>query len=419
MRNKVVSILLMVSLILSSSLSLSAQMRLYDYVSAPLEWYKNDSLANFLSDYSEPDEVWKIKGLYDEISYYLDTSKPLLNSTLPYYRFDVFKGNKHYQLHSLKMPITNLRRDTLVYYNNENVIFQIRKKHWVIPIKQPNYVGRNGKWLIFQSQDWTSVLFNTKSKRKKYVKKCFVSSDLDAIIVKNDSLFLEEKNRKSFIGLAIEKAQIHNGYKHSFFQNGRINRQINQPFSCFVLGDNRLYVRLENGYRPIYSSTEKISVQQFPTKFYPAYGVERFSNNVPILLSEGCIVLKKQGKLGVIDTNGIVRVPFIIDSIEGDFQNNLLAVQILGKWGYVNSMGQTIINPQFEEARPFYDKLTAIRLNDKWGYINMEGILVIPCQYFKANPFMFGTATVSKAKNGDRYRIDPSNTIIKENGEKY
>jgi hypothetical protein len=44
-----------------------------------------------------------------------------------------------------------------------------------------------------------------------------------------------------------------------------------------------------------------------------------------------------------------------------------------GKWGYIDTRGHVIVNPQFDDARPFSEGMAAVLIRDhqadKWGYI--------------------------------------------------
>jgi hypothetical protein len=53
-----------------------------------------------------------------------------------------------------------------------------------------------------------------------------------------------------------------------------------------------------------------------------------------------------------------------------------------------------IIEPQFEEAGIFSEGLAAIEINGKWGYIDKSGKLVIEPQFTDAWNFSEGLAPV-------------------------
>ncbi|MDR0829255.1 MAG: WG repeat-containing protein, partial [Prevotellaceae bacterium] len=47
------------------------------------------------------------------------------------------------------------------------------------------------------------------------------------------------------------------------------------------------------------------------------------------------------------------------------------------KSGFADKSGKVVINPQFEEARPFSEGFAAIQQKDKWGFIDKTGKIVI------------------------------------------
>lgn len=56
------------------------------------------------------------------------------------------------------------------------------------------------------------------------------------------------------------------------------------------------------------------------------------------------------------------------------YSEGLAAVQHSGgKWGFVNERKDWVIQPRFEEAKPFQGGLAAVRQNGKWGFIDKRG----------------------------------------------
>ncbi len=74
-----------------------------------------------------------------------------------------------------------------------------------------------------------------------------------------------------------------------------------------------------------------------------------------------------------------------------------------GKWGYVDSSGQALIDYQYNFALPFSEGLAAVRSENRrrWGYINHSGHIVIGFQYYLAGEFYNSYAIVAKYKKGD------------------
>ena len=62
----------------------------------------------------------------------------------------------------------------------------------------------------------------------------------------------------------------------------------------------------------------------------------------------------------------------------------LYPIKEYGKWGYINSKGETVIKCQFDGADPFYEDLAAVQIGDYQGYIDKTGKMIIPAYYNKA-----------------------------------
>ncbi|MGM8885322.1 WG repeat-containing protein [Psychrobacter sp. 1U2] len=158
--------------------------------------------------------------------------------------------------------------------------------------------------------------------------------------------------------------------------------------------------------------------------------------------TDGRIVVKKDGKYGVIDTTNNIIVPFSasisdIDNYKGgkarvrkgqatswldkngnaisdpspvsadnsnrDRQQNntnstnndtattnranralfttLQADQRDGKWGFVDERNITMITYSFDAVRPFSEGLAGVLVDGKWGFVNLGGELVIPFRF--------------------------------------
>lgn len=157
-------------------------------------------------------------------------------------------------------------------------------------------------------------------------------------------------------------------------------------------------------------------------------------------VSDGRIVVKKDGNYGVINTANKVIVPFsaAISEID-DYQNGMTRVrknraiswldkngkttnepsnadseeftarssanttssslsaqtkqaapnrfttlqarQQDSKWGYIDDNDVVMITYSFDEARPFSEGLAGVRIGKDWGFINLGGELVIPFRF--------------------------------------
>ena len=51
------------------------------------------------------------------------------------------------------------------------------------------------------------------------------------------------------------------------------------------------------------------------------------------------------------------------------------------QWGYVDTLGQMIIDPQFSFARDFVNEVGIVECQGKWGMVGKKAELLIPCHY--------------------------------------
>lgn len=176
---------------------------------------------------------------------------------------------------------------------------------------------------------------------------------------------------------------------------------------------------------------------------------------------DGRIVVKKDGKFGVITTANKVVVPFsasyvhIADYRSGEAQatragqaaiwldksgnqvaNNgrssmdtgsliLTPHQQDGKWGFVDQRDVTMITYSFDAVMPFSEGLAGVRIADHWGFIDQGGNLVIGFRFDEAGvmrdslylgkpafTFADGKAWIGNLNNGDKMCINTDGTNV-------
>lgn len=75
----------------------------------------------------------------------------------------------------------------------------------------------------------------------------------------------------------------------------------------------------------------------------------------------------------------------------------LYPVIVGGKYGYIDSKGKVVIQPQFDEARIFSCGRAAVRSADRWGYVDAKGKWVVKPELKWAGDFSEGLADVKSA----------------------
>lgn len=82
-------------------------------------------------------------------------------------------------------------------------------------------------------------------------------------------------------------------------------------------------------------------------------------------------------------------------------------------FGFFNdTLGVVTIQPQFNQAQPFSEELAAVKIGEKWGYIDKSGKIVIPTIFDSAGQFTGGRAKI--VIDGKNYFIDKRLHIIDE-----
>lgn len=83
------------------------------------------------------------------------------------------------------------------------------------------------------------------------------------------------------------------------------------------------------------------------------------------------------------------------------------------KWGFINTRGETVIRPRFDEVQPFSEGLALVRNDDlKYGFIDASGEFVVEPQYYIAFSFSEGLAAVTKESPGTWGYIDHKGSFV-------
>lgn len=131
---------------------------------------------------------------------------------------------------------------------------------------------------------------------------------------------------------------------------------------------------------------------------------------------EGIAAVKKDGKWALIDKRYKLITEYIYEDVKMDelgfvsFQERIFVKKDDG-YHMVNCKNEEIGNLVYEDAKAFgKEGLTAVCIGGKWGFVNTEGELVIDCQYEDAKVFANGAAPVKQ--NGKWGYIDEKNNMI-------
>lgn len=111
-------------------------------------------------------------------------------------------------------------------------------------------------------------------------------------------------------------------------------------------------------------------------------------------------------RYGVINSKGETVVDFKYDHINS-FVEGFAAVNLYGKWGFIDKMGKEITKitaQKYDEVIDFSEGRAVVIIEDKFGFINRDGHEITPIKYEYAESFKSGKARViingKKTKDG-------------------
>lgn len=106
-------------------------------------------------------------------------------------------------------------------------------------------------------------------------------------------------------------------------------------------------------------------------------------------------------------------------TIQVAFSQKVARVKHKGKFGYIKTNGEWLIQPTYKYAGDFSNGLAAVKNQKKWGYINAKGEVVIPFRYNRAKKFDSGIAIVQQNKKwfyinktGEEIKMPPSEKLF-------
>ncbi|QXE87820.1 WG repeat-containing protein [Geomonas nitrogeniifigens] len=128
-----------------------------------------------------------------------------------------------------------------------------------------------------------------------------------------------------------------------------------------------------------------ISDKALPVKFHKKWGVVDSSGKTVIpfkyddisLTPDGYALVTVNNLKGVIRLDGKwVKKPCKLNFTAQGFAQGLMVIESEGKYGYMDTKGEIIIEPKYDDARPFSGGLSPVQIGALWGIIDLTGKLV-------------------------------------------
>ena len=116
------------------------------------------------------------------------------------------------------------------------------------------------------------------------------------------------------------------------------------------------------------------------------------------------------GAMAFVDRSGKVVLLDKVDQLRWGFTGGLIPAASGGKWGFIDTAGKWVIDPQFEQADGFADGLALVRVGGRCGYIDQKGKFVVNPQFDSGYEFDEGVAFF---RNGRKYGlIDTKGRVV-------
>jgi hypothetical protein len=163
-------------------------------------------------------------------------------------------------------------------------------------------------------------------------------------------------------------------------------------------------VRIGNMYSRIDSIGKRLSNFQFPFD-----AILWFSLDMGLAIRGS----ESRREVGFVDSHGNTVIPPRHYDDVGVFRENLAAVKIGNKWGYIDLTGEQVIEPKFRKAGEFSEGLAAVEVTaGKSGFIDQTGAMVIhlPAGATAWSKFSEGFCQIE-------VRVPSQGGIIDENGK--
>ncbi|MBN2442525.1 MAG: WG repeat-containing protein [Spirochaetales bacterium] len=178
-----------------------------------------------------------------------------------------------------------------------------------------------------------------------------------------------------------------------------------QKDGLFGLIDKKGKIRLKAQFEEIENFTDSSGLTVFKDDNW--YGLINNMGEIIVepqyqyiyTISDGVSIVKKEGRYFFLDHKTGKRLG---DSIFEEYyysSSGFHRVLMDGKYGFVNSLGKIIIEPQYKNINDFSQGLAAVKIGNKWGFIDLTGYLVIKPQFDEVDSFY---EDISRVKIGNK-----------------
>ena len=99
------------------------------------------------------------------------------------------------------------------------------------------------------------------------------------------------------------------------------------------------------------------------------------------------VAAKEKNKYQFFDATGKAKNSFTAENMDICMGSDIVAFEKNGKWGFVNTDGKVVIDPQYDDAKSFAYGLAGVCKDGKWGFINTDNELAIKYDFIDVDYF--------------------------------
>ena len=270
-------------------------------------------------------------------------------------------------------------------YDNESIQQKIRMARYAFQLRRAEFSGIKqsveGMYAVSRENLWnTYSLENGYLYTSEYDFVGLVNEDGIAVVTGTDSRLIDGTG----LVLGIFKQKVNEA---GVYSEGLIPTCCNGVYSYYDEFANKQFGEYEkagmfqNGLAAVKQNSEwmlvntngEIQSEKF-TEIVLDY-VGRYVKNETIL------TLNDNGIYCLYDTEWELKGQFECDAVDIYTQDGIIAINKGGKWGFVNSIGEIIIEPSYDNAKSFSNGLAAVCKDGLWGFIDPDNNVVIDYQF--------------------------------------